>query len=209
MTTPPKSRLGSRLRELRKSKGLTLKEMSEKVGISYSTLSKVENNKLSLTYEKLFVISRRLEIDIRLLFDAQVGLTDDSNLVASFPTRRSVSRRFQGRAVETDAFQVTFLFEELINKRLSAGVMKLKARTIEKYGGLVRHAGEEIAIVLEGSVTVHTQYYKPETLKKGDSIYLDSAMGHAYLAAGDEDVIVYVVCSGDMLDREGIDNSEA
>lgn len=206
MTAPLKSLLGLRLREIRKNQGLTLKEMSEKVGISYSTLSKVENNKLSLTYEKLFVLSQRLEIDIRLLFDAQGNFAEDGNLVRTVPARRSISRNLGGREVVTDAFRVTFLFEELINKRLNAGVMELKARTIEEYGGLVRHSGEEIAIVLEGSVTVHTTYYKPETFHKGDSVYLDSSMGHAYLAAGDEDVTLYVVCSGEISETADRDN---
>jgi len=36
--------------------------------------------------------------------------------------------------------------------------------------------------VLEGEVEVHTELYAPFTLKAGESVYLDSTMGHAYLA---------------------------
>jgi transcriptional regulator with XRE-family HTH domain len=45
-------------------------------GISYSTLSKVENNKLSLTYDKLILLSKGLDVDMRVLFDAANARND-------------------------------------------------------------------------------------------------------------------------------------
>ena len=60
--------LGGVIRQLRKSNGWTLRQMSDKVGIPFSTLAKVEQNKLTLTYERLKQLSSRLEMPIAELF---------------------------------------------------------------------------------------------------------------------------------------------
>lgn len=49
----------------------------------------------------------------------------------------------------------------------------------------VSHTGEEYIYVLNGSMVVHTEFYDPVTLGPGQSIYIDSSMGHAYLTAED------------------------
>jgi transcriptional regulator with XRE-family HTH domain len=68
-----KMTLGKRIREFRKERGLTLKELSKKIGISYSFLSAIERNikKPSLTTIKQ--IAETLNIPITYLF------SDESN----------------------------------------------------------------------------------------------------------------------------------
>ncbi|SDC82570.1 MULTISPECIES: helix-turn-helix domain-containing protein [unclassified Candidatus Frackibacter] len=65
--------LGKRIREFRKERGLTLKELSKKIGISYSFLSAIERNikKPSLTTIKQ--IAETLNIPITYLFDNSPG----------------------------------------------------------------------------------------------------------------------------------------
>lgn len=41
--------LGARLRELRKARGLTLRELAEKAGVDFTYLSKIETGKLQYT----------------------------------------------------------------------------------------------------------------------------------------------------------------
>ena len=60
--------LGRILRDLRSHRGWTLKEMSERIGIPVSTLSKVEHDRLTLTYDKLLQLSQRLNIRMSELF---------------------------------------------------------------------------------------------------------------------------------------------
>ena len=53
-------------RPSRSHRGWTLKEMSERSGIPVSTLSKVEHDRLTLTYDKLLQLSQKLNIrDVR------------------------------------------------------------------------------------------------------------------------------------------------
>jgi transcriptional regulator with XRE-family HTH domain len=60
--------LGESLRRIRKERGLTLIEAGEKTGMPMSTISKIENNKMSLSYDKLLRLCKALEVDISQLF---------------------------------------------------------------------------------------------------------------------------------------------
>src|SRR5215469_2050973 len=60
--------LGRLLRDLRARNGWTLKEMSERTEIPVSTLSKVERDRLTLTYDKLLQVSEGLKIPLSELF---------------------------------------------------------------------------------------------------------------------------------------------
>ena len=60
----------------------------------------------------------------------------------------------------------------------------------------MHHSGEEYIYVIEGRVEIHTEFYDPIVLEAGESIYIDSNMGHAYVAAeGCNEATVLGVCS--------------
>ena len=60
----------------------------------------------------------------------------------------------------------------------------------------MRHSGEEYIHVLEGRAEVHTEFYDPIVLSAGESVYIDSNMGHAYIAAeGCDEALLLGVCS--------------
>jgi hypothetical protein len=50
--------------------------------------------------------------------------------------------------------------------------------------------------VLEGSIIVHLEFYTPLLLQAGDHIYIDSRMGHAYLAGSERTCRMITVCAG-------------
>lgn len=55
---------GQRLREIRKSKGLSQKELAGKVGVDFTYLSKVENARMSPPSEKtILAIAKALDAD--------------------------------------------------------------------------------------------------------------------------------------------------
>ena len=76
---------------------------------------------------------------------------------------------------------------------------KIRAKTSEEFGDLVHHPGEEFVYVLRGSIVVSTEFYDQVVLHEGQSIYIDSNMGHAYLAAEgcDEAEVLGIMSSGD------------
>ncbi|HJW45583.1 MAG TPA: XRE family transcriptional regulator [Lysobacter sp.] len=183
--------IGSLLRAVRTRNNWTLKEMSQRCGIPLSTLSKVEHDRLSLTYDKLLQISQRLNLRMSELF-----AEDDAVPEPAITARRSIGRIDDAVRVTTPNYDYFYLCPELRRKRMIPVLTRVRAKSIEEFGELVRHPGEEYIHVLEGRAEVHTEFYDPMVLEAGESVYIDSNMGHAYIAAeGCEEVLLLGVCS--------------
>jgi transcriptional regulator with XRE-family HTH domain len=183
--------LGKLLRNLRARNGWTLSQMSARIGIPVSTLSKVEHERLTLTYDKLLQVSQRLGIQMSELFAGQQPEAE-----AAVTARRSIGRQTDAIRVETANYDYYYLCPELRRKRMVPVLTRIRAKSAAAFGDLVRHPGEEYIYVLEGKVEVHTEFYDPVVLNVGESIYIDSNMGHAYLVSeGYEEALVLGVCS--------------
>ncbi len=185
------STLGSLLRSLRSRNGWTLKEMSERTDIPVSTLSKVEHDRLTLTYDKLMQLGQRLNMRISELFADTAGTAEPA-----VTARRSIGRTEDAVRVNTKNYDYYYLCPELRRKRMIPIITHIRAKSAEEFGALVHHSGEEYIYVLEGGIKVLTEFYDPVVLNVGESIYIDSNMGHAYVTAeGCEEAMVLGVCS--------------
>jgi transcriptional regulator with XRE-family HTH domain len=189
------SQLGLSLRELRKQRGMTLAEASALAELPVSTLSKIENNRMSVSYDKMLRICRALGIDIAQLFSGEPSVAARTGPVPG--GRRSITRAGSGYAIDTPNYGHLYPAADLLNKRITPIIADVKARSLQEFGELVRHAGEEYAYVLEGTVDLYTDLYAPLRLEKGDSVYFDSGMGHAYVAVNDGPCRVLSICSAD------------
>jgi transcriptional regulator with XRE-family HTH domain len=184
--------LGSLMSALRARHGWTLKEMSERTDIPVSTLSKVEHDRLTLTYDKLLQVSQRLNLSLSELLCEPGGQAEAGPAVTA---RRSIGLVSDAVQVNTPNYEYNFLCPELRRKRMIPVLVRVRAKKLEEFGELVRHSGEEYIYVLEGAITVHTEFYDPVVLKAGESIYVDSNMGHAYVVEGCDEATVLGVCS--------------
>jgi len=168
--------------------------MSAKSGIPFSTLSKIEHDRLTLSYDKLQQLSQRLGMRMSELFAEETG--EQTQAVTA---RRSLGDIDKSVRVKTPNYDYYYLCTELRRKRMVPVITKIRATSREEFGELVRHDGEEFIYVLKGSIVVHTQFYDPVTLEEGQAIYIDSGMGHAYVAATGchEAEVLGVMSSGD------------
>ncbi len=167
--------LGKLMLALRSRNGWTRKEMSERTGIPFSTLAKVEHDQLTLSYDKLLQISQRLKMRMSEL------LAHGDTPEAVVMTRRSIGTMDTAVRVRSPNYDYYFLCPDLRKKRMIPIFGRPRARTLEEFGELVRHAGEEFIYVLTGRVEVHTEFYEPVVLEPGQCMYIDSGMAHAYL----------------------------
>ena len=182
--------LGRILKELRSHRGWTLREMSEKSGIPVSTLSKVEHDRLTLTYDKLLQLSQKLQIRISELF------AEGELAAESVTARRSIGKMDETVRVTTPNYDYYYLCTELRRKRMIPILTRIRAKSLSEFGDLVRHSGEEYIHVLEGNIVVYTEFYDPVSLQTGEGIYIDSNMGHAYVAGeGCDEALVLGICS--------------
>jgi len=183
--------LGTLLRGLRNRNRWTLKEMSDRSGIPVSTLSKVEHDRLTLTYDKLLQLSRRLNIRMSELFAA-----DDAGQETQVTARRSIGDLNRSVRVKTANYDYHYLCAELRRKRMIPLITRIRAKSAAEFGEIVRHPGEEFVFVVKGRIVVHTEFYDPIALEEGESIYIDSSMGHAYVTGEDcDEAVVLAVCS--------------
>jgi hypothetical protein len=99
--------------------------------------------------------------------------------------------------VETPNYDYQYLCADLRAKRMVPILTRVRARSLEEFGELIRHQGEEFIYVLEGCIEVHLQFYTPLRLDAGQGVYLDSTMGHAYIAKDCESALVLGICSSE------------
>lgn len=185
--------LGDMVKALRLERGWTLAEASRHCGLAISTISKVENNRLSLTFDNLLKLAVGFGIDVGDLF-APTGAATGRQ-----PVKGGTSRG-QGSVHRTANYDHEYLCTDLARRRMIPIVSRIKARTPEEFGPLLRHAGQEFVYVLKGVVSVLLEGDEPRRLRTGDSFYFDSGIGHAILCAGrGEATVLSVLWAPDVL----------
>lgn len=173
--------VGTKIREARKEGNLTLRDLSERSGLSVSQLSKLENGKARLTVDVALIIAGVLHVPVAsFLFRPKPGMQ----------ARRSITRAGGGVMHHGNAMAFEVLCSDFRDKRNIFWRVTVTARSFEENGGWRSHSGEEFIHVLEGSLELHTIHYDPVNLQPGDSILFDAEMQHAYVAVGDGPVIM-------------------
>jgi transcriptional regulator with XRE-family HTH domain len=184
--------LGECLRAIRFKRRLSLADVSAATGLARSTLSRVESNQLSLTYDKLVQLSRGLQIDLAELLSSRVEGPAQPTL-----TRRAFTPPGAGKAVAVGSIVYRYPCTELSAKRMTPMLADVRTRSIEESNALSAHPGEEFTYVLAGRVQLHTEFYEPLVLETGACVYFDSTMRHTYVAMDGEPAQILCVCSVD------------
>jgi transcriptional regulator with XRE-family HTH domain len=166
---------GRRLRTARKKYGWTLAEVAQRSGISITTISRAERGQLALSYEKFSALARALKLDIGTLFSETGGAIEP--LQRPIVTRAGAGVTYRGLA-----FTYEFLATQAAGKQMSPILGTVHARRIEGPDDFARHEGEEWVYVLSGAVEVHFENGQVVKLARGDSLYFDSRLGHAYIS---------------------------
>ena len=186
--------LGVCLRAARQARGLTLKQVAERTGMALIDLVEGREQPDVADLRQASAIDLRPENGDR----GTVQSGEPAHRTRSVVTaRRSISRAGQGQVVDTKFYTYNYQCTDLIGKKMVPIMAEVRARTLEEFGPLLRHAGEEYFLVTRGRIELHTEFYAPEILEEGDGVYLDSTMGHAYLNAGDEPAKGVCLCTSE------------
>lgn len=185
--------LGKRIRSLRRSRDWSLNQLAEASGIAPSTLSKVENDILTLNYDRLAQVAAAFDMGLsEFLAEPRAR----QNAARTVMARRSLFRHDQGEIVNTPNYEYRYLCTDLAVKGMVPIFSVVHARSLEEFGPLLHHEGEELVFVVKGRITVHTEFYKPEVLEELQGVYIDSTMGHAYVNSGEGDAWILSVNTG-------------
>ena len=184
------------VKALRVRGGLTLTELAERADLAVSTISKIESGQLSPGYETIQRLAIGLEVDVAELFRPRVEPVSTG--------RRGVTRKGQGVRHRSRHYDYEVLAADVSKKQFLPLVTTVKAHSVEQFGPLPSHEGEEFVYVISGSVTLHSEHYEPLTLGVGDSVYFDSRAGHALVSSGAEDARIVWISS----DRDALQSAQ-
>lgn len=171
--------LGDRIKQIRSQLGITLEEASQRTGLARSTLSKIENEQISPTFQAMQKLANGLQIDMPQLFEPP------KKKVAT--GRRDFNRSGEGKPHPTPTYEHELLATQLSNKKMMPFKSRVRARNFEEYNDWVRHDGEEFLLILSGEILFYSEFYEPVKMAEGDSVYYDANMGHMLVSVSEED----------------------
>jgi transcriptional regulator with XRE-family HTH domain len=210
---PLEEDVGPRLRAHREQRGLSLRELARRLGVSPSAISQIETGKSRPSVSTLYSIVSELGMSLDELF----GASKSAQPAAAPPAPARRTQRGQPpaeRHVQRADSRATIDLESGVRwERLTPGPDDDTDFLFVTYdvGGSssegnrsMRHSGHEYGLVLSGrlEVTVGFDHY---VLGPGDSISFDSTVPHHLATLGDEPVRGVWVVVGRQDDNRGFD----
>lgn len=173
-----------KIKDLRIAQNLSLKQLSDKSGVSVSMISQIERKKTDPTLTTLYKICNGLGVSISSFLESDDQSTHivrkDQRKTLNFPKSHS---KYELLTPITDGNI------EMIRIYLEPG---------QEDQQLVKHAGEECGHMLEGEMTI-VLGDKQHTLHEGDTIRFDSNVPHRFLNHTDKTAISIWAMTGRIL----------
>lgn len=161
-------KIGSKLRELRRRRDLSVRELGVRSGISHSTISLIERDKMSPSVDTLGGILDALGTTLPGFF---------SDLQSSLPYTPfyAAADLVEIGKVETISYRVIGLNHP--NRQLL--MLHERYAVDADTGEAFSHAAQEAGMVIKGAVEV-TVGGQQKTLREGDGYYFDSRLPHRF-----------------------------
>ncbi|MBE9558549.1 MAG: cupin domain-containing protein [Proteobacteria bacterium] len=172
--------IGEKIRLLRKSRQVTLKDLAERTGLSIGYLSQVERNLSSPSVNVLREIATALGVNISWFFEApEQSQTGEERFIV----RKNNRRQLRFRSGITDSLLTPNLNGqiELLLSRFEPGASSGE----EPY----THYGEEAGVVMTGQLELWIGGDR-FLLSEGDSFNFPSSAPHSYRNPGETESVV-------------------
>ena len=163
----PEISVGSRLRELRKERGLSMRALAERSGLNVNTFSLIETGKTSPSVSTLQQIAAALEVPITAFFETDVPQNSIAHIVAHHRPRLAFAHG---------------TLEDL-GAGLSSRAVEPFVVTLEPHAGSgdtpIVHTGFEFVFCLQGRMTYRIEDHS-YVLEPGDSLLFESYLPHRW-----------------------------
>lgn len=169
---PGEINISSKIKDLRKQKGLSIAKLASIAGISPGMISQIENGKVIPSIAVMWKLTQALDVSIGYFFDEKEVLP--FNPVVKKEARKKLLIGKNKREYE--------LLTSDLNRKIEFLKITLEENSSSS-DGFVQHEGEECGYVLKGTLTVYIKEQK-FILEEGDSIGFDSTLPHRYHNAG-------------------------
>lgn len=176
--------IGTRVQELRKSKGMSLTELAQKSGVQMATLSRIENMKMTGSLESHINIAKALGVDITQLYTTLIREEDKT----AVQTARSTPDVF----VHSEKSSYEILTTNVLNKRMMPILLKLEPggeTNIEQNPP----GAEKFIFVLDGKIEIKVGG-ESYTLSKNNTLYFNAGLEHKFVNVGK--ILAKAICVG-------------
>lgn len=171
--------IGEKIRRIRKSKNLTIVELSEKISVTSGYISQIERDLISPSLTVLKRMSEALEIPLSILF-----LDENTESVVTISENQRTKVKFSNINVELE-FLTPFEHNNEKSSNVEVFFIKLPSKTWISNNTIVNDSSEFIYI-LKGKVECHIGS-KIYTVSKGDSICVPEKNSHLVYNPEDEE----------------------
>jgi len=165
-------RVGEKIKALRESTRLSLKELADLTGFSTALLSQMENHLISPSLGTMIKLAKA--------FGVKVGDFLGETQGEPFTIVRKDERKKVSRFASKDGVKYGYSYESLgydkKDRHMEPFIVTLEPATIKTSKNSF-HEGEEFIFVLEGEMEVVLENHM-DILYPGDSIYYDSTIPH-------------------------------
>ena len=170
-SSPMLKNLGQQIRKIRKSKGVTLIDLSKKTGVAQATLSRIETGTMTGTLESHERIADALGVGLVDLY-ADLDRRYDNIAHLTLDQQKKVTHQPNG-------IQLELLTQESSKKKITP--LRITLKPGAKSGPQQQERGvEKFFYVLEGQVLVRVEQDEFE-LKVGETLYFDASLTHQIL----------------------------
>ena len=175
-------RLGARVKELRRRRGLTLKDLAERAGVSRAMISKVERGEKNPT----LVVAAKVAEGLGVTISELLGVKERREIVV-IPRERRMTMRDPESGFERQLLSPTFggrgveFVRDVVPHGSTSGEFPPHRRGVEEYvvvekGRLRTFVGDE-----------------EHLLEAGDALYFEADVSHRFDNAGDGECSYYLV----------------
>ena len=171
--------IGSRIKSIRLEKGILLKDLAKKCGISSSMLSQIEKGNANPSLNTLKSVAKVLEIPVFKFFLEPD--TEDYSI--------NILKKSNRKVILANEITYEILSPEG-TKQIECTKMILNKKYSESSSKPISHKGEEVAIVIKGKVKVTVGEENCE-MEVGDSIQIPSFIPHKWTNVDDNESIVF------------------
>lgn len=171
-------KISQKIKELRKQKKITLKELGEMTDLSASFLSQVERGVSSMTITTLKKIADALGVPMAELVDVE---TENSYVSKKTARKLNLERSY------LSYLPVGGWFE---GRKLSGLVLTMKPNCYDQE--FMHHAGEEFYYVISGTATFYVDGQEYE-ISEGEVIHYPSTLIHRTVNKQDKELVMLCV----------------
>jgi transcriptional regulator with XRE-family HTH domain len=178
-------RIGERISRLRKQAGLSLRELADLTGVSFTTIQKIESNAIIPSVASVMKIAQGLGRSVSFFLDEETEIPGEIRRVRR--EDRSVTE------VPASRLRVEDVALDLRNSLLQATLLTVAPGGVSGDEPLL-HPGEEIKLCLKGQLEyrVGGETYLVE---EGDCLHFKSDIPHFWKNPGEEEAVVLSVCT--------------